>query len=539
MAFKFNCFVFLLVDCTSLRDALLSAKIEGQFLCLSGGEIFPVAAKEKTNEIPSKLLVRDFHKELRLIIQELRKRREKETKVKKNGGAIFYGPSGIGKSWSSMAILVDELKDAVGDDGSVKKSVVYFDATGQRAFVFGKNRNVRLNGLTNGPNERDVPELLERDTFFIYDAARGAQSPLPAFCCETYIFSSPNAGNFKQAADSGALIRFICPSWSKEELIALEHGYGDIISKSEVEKLYEECGGSPRAVVANPDELTHSRIADAKILLRGVKLWFILSGTDPSWPSSLLKAAYKSTSQLAVTPSEAYEKYIEHNVGWDYSCARAKEIVYEEYKRVSEIEKSAFATWLKNEPKAKTLYGYHFEYEAEEIFGNCQAQDVEFKVLLKNDGLSDEQQQNLDQILEDAKRDLRWTFPAIKKVVNKSMELDNKISELSKLKDSTVIYRLPADFPLIDFFNPPNNCFSLGVGDHTIKLDAALELCNTLQQSKQINFIYTTPSANYFNVQRFQSFQKGNNTKTLGKLPTGDIKRLSRLVQFCMRFKRI
>jgi len=43
------------VDCTHLKNALLTAKEEGGFLCLPGSEMFPVSFKETTNEIPSKL----------------------------------------------------------------------------------------------------------------------------------------------------------------------------------------------------------------------------------------------------------------------------------------------------------------------------------------------------------------------------------------------------------------------------------------------------------------------------------------------------
>jgi hypothetical protein len=112
------------------------------------------------------------------------------------------------------------------------------------------------------------------------------------------------------------------------------------------------------------------------------------------------------------------------------------------------------------------------------------------------------------------------------------------MSELTKLKDRTVMYQLPSNFPLIDYFNPPNNCISLGVGDHTIKLDDAEKLCDALLPfNKQINFVYTTPSRNYDKVNRWQSFEKGNSQQVLAKLSVGKQRKLSRMVQFCMRFK--
>ena len=48
-------------DCTSLKNAILNAKVVEGFLCLLDGECFPVSASESTNIIPSKLLIRDFH----------------------------------------------------------------------------------------------------------------------------------------------------------------------------------------------------------------------------------------------------------------------------------------------------------------------------------------------------------------------------------------------------------------------------------------------------------------------------------------------
>ena len=52
----------------------------------------------------------------------------------------FFGPSGTGKSWAAMATLKDELLDSFSlkDD---KRTVVYFDAYGQRAFVFSERRD--------------------------------------------------------------------------------------------------------------------------------------------------------------------------------------------------------------------------------------------------------------------------------------------------------------------------------------------------------------------------------------------------------------
>jgi hypothetical protein len=231
------------VNCSKLKTALLSAEVKDGFLCLSGSDVFPVSLKESTNAIPSKLMIRAFHGEVKLILKKLRS----DGKAKgTNGGAILFGPSGTGKSWAGEAVLVDELRDAQVSG----KTVVYYDSVEKRAFVFSKERTVLIQPIFSGPNVGDIPELMVRDTVLIYDAARGTQDALTSFPCEYLIFSSPNAGNFKQVADNNGLVRFVCPNWTVEELKMLEHGYGDRFLPQDIESRLERLGGFPPAVVA-------------------------------------------------------------------------------------------------------------------------------------------------------------------------------------------------------------------------------------------------------------------------------------------------
>lgn len=164
------------------------------------------------------------------------------------------------------------------------------------------------------PNVAAIPELKQRDTVLIYDASRGGtQEPLTCFPCECLIFASSNAGNFKQVARNNGLVRFICPNWTVEELKLLEHGYGDRDSPEEIARRFERFGGSPRAVVAQDPLLSETQERDASLLLKG-GLWSDLSAMmSGDWPSSLLKARY-GVEETAVTPEEAYNKYLEKNV---------------------------------------------------------------------------------------------------------------------------------------------------------------------------------------------------------------------------------
>lgn len=345
-------------DCTALRNALLSAELRDGFLCLSDGHVFPISLKESTNRCPDKLLIRSFHMEIKLILKSLRKDRQI---TGNNGGAIFFGPAGTGTSWTGQAVLVNELIDAQ-ESG---RSVVYFDSGGDRAFVFSVERHVKIEPI-NRPNVGDIPELANRDTVLIFDAVRGAQDYLPGFPCEYLIFSSPNAGNFRQVADNNALITFVCPNWTLEELKLLEHGYGDRFPPEEIERRYERFGGSPRAVVANDPQISETQDRDAGHLLKSVYPRSGLSAMSTQWPSSLLKAQY-STDEVSVTPEEAFNKYLETYVTWEYSTSRAKELVHARYDKADETTRRAFKSWLQSDSRAHALYGHWFEYTARSL----------------------------------------------------------------------------------------------------------------------------------------------------------------------------
>jgi hypothetical protein len=139
-------------------------------------------------------------------------------------------------------------------------------------------------------------------------------------------------------------------------------------------------------------------------------------------------------------------------------------------------------------------------------------------------------------------RTLSFKIPKFNEIRDASIPKKGRsysFAALKKLSDPNVLYRLPSGFPLMDYYNPPNNCFSLGVGEHEISLKQAEELCTSvIRADLQVNFVYVTPAVNYDKVKRWQSFEGGSEgTKVLGKLPSDTIRLLSRMVQFCMKFK--
>lgn len=208
-------------------------------------------------------------------------------------------------------------------------------------------------------NERDIPELQQRRTVLIYDALRGALQPLlPAFSCHIFVFASPTTYGVKTLEETNGLVRFVCPHWTPMELQALAHGYGNRVPPEEVAKRYRRFGGSPRAVVVNPLDVSESLTADAFIALQ--RLMRTMGRFDGStlpveehWPSSLWQASYATTA-VATTARGAYVKYQEAaNVLWDYSCERAKETVHTTYERIEDTTaQRAFERWLLNNKKA-------------------------------------------------------------------------------------------------------------------------------------------------------------------------------------------
>jgi len=64
-----------------------------------------------------------------------------------------------------------------------------------------------------------------------------------------------------------------------------------------------------------------------------------------------LKARY------SVTPEEAFNKYLEKNVIWEYSSARAMELVLAKYDRADEATRQTFQSLLESESKASPLHG--------------------------------------------------------------------------------------------------------------------------------------------------------------------------------------
>jgi hypothetical protein len=55
---------------------------------------------------------------------------------------------------------------------------------------------------------------------------------------------------------------------------------------------------------------------------------------------------------------EAYSKYLEENVSWEYSSIRAMELVHAQYDQKNEAARCNFQSWLETESKTSALYGY-------------------------------------------------------------------------------------------------------------------------------------------------------------------------------------
>ena len=168
-----------------------------------------------------------------------------------------------------------------------------------------------------------------------------------------------------------------------------------------------------------------------------------------------------------------------------------------------------------------------------------------------NEGADKDQLANLQRELGKIARSKQWVFTPFKEVHHPALAKVGNSYEMSPLKeltDPSVLYRLPTGFPVIDYFNPPNNCFSVNVGKkYLIDLEQVEKLCKVVPLNKQVNFVHVSPSRAYTAMKYCQSFKLPHNftlldgTKpkqsVLHKLPVQTIQGLSRIVQFCMRFK--
>lgn len=122
------------------------------------------------------------------------------------------------------------------------------------------------------------------------------------------------------------------------------------------------------------------------------------------------------------------------------------------------------------------------------------------------------------------------------------------MAQLKELTDPSVLYRLPPGFPVIDYLNPLNNCFSVKIGKkHLIDLEHVEKLYKVVPLNKQVNFVHVSPSRAYTAMMYCQRFKLPQNFTLLDgtalspsrvhKLPAQTIQGLSLIVQLCMRFK--
>ena len=68
----------------------------------------------------------------------------------------------------------------------------------------------------------------------------------------------------------------------------------------------------------------------------------------------------------------------------------------------------------------------------------------------KNEGLSEQQQKTVSEVMSKVVRNLTWKYPVIRQIETLTMDnvsKDDQISELTKLTDTSVVYRLPPRIP--------------------------------------------------------------------------------------------
>ena len=107
-----------------------------------------------------------------------------------------------------------------------------------------------------------------------------------------------------------------------------------------------------------------------------------------------------------------------------------------------------------------------------------------------------------------------------------------------------MLYRLPPGFPLVDYFNPPGNCFSLGVEafQPLLSLQQATDLCRSgVPEPHQVNFVHVALAHRYDFVQRWRLDTGSGGSGAPGsiKSPSASaVRALARMAHFCVRFKK-
>ena len=110
-----------------------------------------------------------------------------------------------------------------------------------------------------------------------------------------------------------------------------------------------------------------------------------------------------------------------------------------------------------------------------------------------------------------------------------------------------MLYRLPPGFPLVDYFNPPGNCFSLGVEafQPLLSLQQATDLCRSgVPAPHQVNFVHVALAHRYDSVQRWRldtgtgGSGAPDSSNSIKSLSVSAMRALSRMAHFCVRFKK-
>lgn len=468
------------------KKAIIDAPEQDSFITLPLPLVFPVAYRNKKKS-SSRLLVRSFHREMISIVEYAN-----QLKLE---GLNFYGPPGIGKSWSAMYLLRYLLKE--NEQTNDKKNIIYYDSAGAYAWVFGIERCVLLDGVFQ-LNTSFVPELNLENSIVIYDVVAGVQNSVVSYSASYFVFASPDAGEKLQISREKQLVRINCPNWTLIELKMLGQYFASIderhLSPEIIEERYKHYGGSARLVTNMVADFSEDTVNEA--ILNYDTSVDLITGTTKKCPITLLQSISCGFDDFPADVEATFWKYRDANISWDFASPYFKEKIQQRYIAADKKKKDELTNWLAHEPKAAALVGYFFENEVLDFFKSTNYWErVTIQSLLPNIGTP---QANSDYP--------SWEIP--KFITNTEVIHGNNtnMNILSSLTDTQTLYKLPPRFPLIDYFNPPNNCFSLGVGHHTIHLGHALELCELLQSENRINFVYITTIQNSEKNGYWQSF---------------------------------
>jgi hypothetical protein len=237
-----------------------------------------------------------------------------------------------------------------------KKTVVYENAENNCVWVFSPNGCRAFVGIAISGN---CNELLNRETYFLFDAKPGKNNHEPVKCpAFLVIFSSPNDSSYKHVARSNVpKLGFTSPSY--EELMLL--GKALHIEEKDIHRKFIKYGPNIRFVITLLERNADSSIKKdiANFNASNVSLYIYGSNYDVTRrdnPSVLFKATVREDEFNTLT-----DAYWCTNLQWEFASKYIREKILDNYKNSSNDRVKSFLEASKGNTTTSFLRDYFLD----------------------------------------------------------------------------------------------------------------------------------------------------------------------------------